>query len=150
MGFEVIAIARGSEREAFAHELGASRYLDSERADVAAALAERGGARVVLATAPSADAIARLVPGLGIEGCLLIVAAPTEPMQVGAFDLIGGSRRIQGWASGTAADSADALAFAARTGVRPMIERFALEDAQAAVDRMLSGKARFRAVLEVP
>jgi D-arabinose 1-dehydrogenase-like Zn-dependent alcohol dehydrogenase len=71
-------------------------------------------------------------------------------MQIGAIDLIGRSSRIQGWASGTAADSTDALAFAARNGVRPLIERFALEDAQAAVDRMLSGKARFRAVLEVP
>jgi D-arabinose 1-dehydrogenase-like Zn-dependent alcohol dehydrogenase len=30
-----------------------------------------------------------------------------------------------------------------------MIERFPLEDAQAALDRMLSGKARFRAVLEL-
>jgi len=149
MGFEVFAIARGSEKEAFAHQLGASRYLDTERQDAGAALAQQGGARVILATAPSAEAIARLVPGLGIEGCLLIVAAPFEPMQIGALDLIARNRRIQGWASGTAADSADALAFAARSGVRPMIERFPLADAQAAVDRMMSGKARFRAVLEL-
>ena len=77
------------------------------------------------------------------------MAAPFEPMQLGALDLIGRNRRFQGWASGTAADSADALAFAAPSGVRPMIERLPLADAQAAGDRMLSGKARFRAVLEV-
>jgi len=149
MGFEVVAIARGADKDDFARKLGASRYLDSEREDAAAALTALGGARVVLATAPSATAIAALVPGLGIEGCLLIVAAPFEPMQIGALDLISRTRRIQGWASGTAADSADALAFAARTGVRPILERFPLADAQAAVDRMMSGKARFRAVLEV-
>jgi len=149
MGFEVVAIARGADKDEFARKLGASRYLDSEREDAAAALAARGGARVILATAPSAAAIAALVPGLGIEGCLLIVAAPSEPLQIGAIDLILRTRRIQGWASGTAADSADALAFAVRTGVRPIIERFALEEAQAALDRMMSGKARFRAVLEV-
>jgi alcohol dehydrogenase/propanol-preferring alcohol dehydrogenase len=149
MGFEVVALARGSEKEELALRLGASRYLDTEREDAAAALAEGGGARVILATAPNADAIATLVPGLGIEGCLLVVAAPFEPMPIGAIDLIGGSRRVQGWASGTAADSADALAFAARRGVRPMIERFPLAEAQAAVDRMASGKARFRAVLEL-
>jgi propanol-preferring alcohol dehydrogenase len=149
MGFEVVALGRGSEKEELARRLGASRYLDTERGDAAAALAEDGGARVILATAPSADAIAKLVPGLGIEGCLLIVAAPFEPIPIGAIDLISRSRRIQGWPSGTAADSADALAFAARTGVRPIIEAFPLAEAQAAVDRMLSGKARFRAVLEV-
>jgi D-arabinose 1-dehydrogenase-like Zn-dependent alcohol dehydrogenase len=149
MGFEVVAIARGAEKEAFARQLGAARYVDAERKDAVAALSENGGVRVLLATAPNADAIARLVPALGVEGCLLVVAAPFEPMPIGAIDLIARNRRIQGWASGTAADSADALAFAARTGVRPLIERFPLADAQAAVDRMLSGKARFRAVLEV-
>ena len=148
MGFEVVAIARGPEKEPFALELGASRYVDAERSDAVAALSERGGVRVLLATAPNADAIARLVPALSIEGCLLIVGAPLEPIAISALDLIPRNRRIQGWASGTAADSEDALAFAARTGVRPMIERFPLADAQAALDRMLGGKARFRAVLE--
>jgi len=104
---------------------------------------------VILATAPSAAAIAPLVGGLGIEGCLLIVAAPFEPIQVGAIDLISRTRRVQGWASGTAADSTDAMAFARRAQVRPMIETFPLAQAQAAVERMMSGRARFRAVLEV-
>ena len=149
MGFEVIAIARGSDKEEFARKLGASRYVDTEREDAAKALTARGGARVILATAPSAEAIASVVPGLGIEGCLLIVGAPLEPIPISALDLIPLNRRIQGWASGTAADTADALAFATQRGVRPMIERFALADAQAAVDRMLSGKARFRAVIDV-
>ena len=149
MGFEVIAVARGTEKEEFARKLGAFRYVDSERKDAVAALSERGGIRVLLATAPNADAISRLVPALSIEGCLLVVAAAFEPMSIGAVDLIMRSARIQGWSAGTAADSDDALAFAARTGVRPIIERFPLPDAQAAVDRMLSGKARFRAVLEV-
>jgi D-arabinose 1-dehydrogenase-like Zn-dependent alcohol dehydrogenase len=149
MGFEVVAIARGSDKEDFAHKLGASRYVDSEREDAAKVLAGLGGARIVLATAPSAEAIAKLVPALGIEGCLLIVAAPVEPMPIGAIDLITKNGRIQGWASGTAADSADALAFAARMGVRPIIETFPLADAQAAFERMMSGKARFRAVLAV-
>jgi D-arabinose 1-dehydrogenase-like Zn-dependent alcohol dehydrogenase len=149
MGFEVIAIARGAEKEEFAKKLGASRYVDSERKDAVAALSERGGIRVLLTTVTNADAISRLVPALSIDGCLLVVGAPLEPMAINAVELIMRSRRIQGWASGASADSADALAFAARTGVRPIIERFPLADAQAALDRMMSGKARFRAVLEI-
>jgi D-arabinose 1-dehydrogenase-like Zn-dependent alcohol dehydrogenase len=123
--------------------------VDGDAEDAGRALAALGGARVILATAPSAAAISRLVPGLGLEGCLLIVAAPIEPLQIGAFDLILGTRRVQGWAAGTAADSMDALAFAQRSGVQPMIETFPLLEAQAAVQHMLSGKARFRAVLNV-
>jgi D-arabinose 1-dehydrogenase-like Zn-dependent alcohol dehydrogenase len=55
---------------------------------------------------------------------------------------------VQGWSSGTAADSTDAMAFARRAGVKARIETFPLAEAQAAVERMMSGKARFRVVLE--
>jgi D-arabinose 1-dehydrogenase-like Zn-dependent alcohol dehydrogenase len=149
MGFETVAIARGSEKEPFARDLGAHHYVDSEREDAAARLQQLGGAQAILATAPSAAAISPLVGGLGIEGALLIVAAPHEPMQIGAGALISRDRRVQGWSSRTAADSADAMAFAQAANVKPMIELFALRDAQAALDRMASGKARFRAVLDL-
>ena len=41
------------------------------------------------------------------------------------------------------------LAFSAMTGVRPMIEEFPLEQAAAAYQRMMSGKATFRVVLTI-
>ena len=149
MGFEVVAIARGAEKGGFAKQLGAHHYVDSEAEDAAAALTARGGADVILATAPSAKAISAMVPGLGAAGCLLIVAAPFEPITVMAPDLIGRDARVQGWSSGTALDSTEAMAFAQRTGVKAMIETFPLADANAALDRMITAKARFRAVLEV-
>lgn len=149
MGFEVVAISRGTDKEAFASQLGAHHYMDSSRADFAAAMGRLGGAKVMLATAPHAPSIAALVAGLGIEGCLLIVAAPFEPVAVGAIDLIARNARVQGWSSGTAADSADAMTFAAAHGVRPMIERFPLADASRALDAMRTGTVRFRAVLDV-
>jgi len=57
-------------------------------------------------------------------------------------------KEIAGWPSGTAKDSEETLAFSAFTGVRPMIEKMPLTQAQAAFDKMMSGKARFRMVLE--
>lgn len=149
MGFEVVAVARGGDKEPFAMELGASRYLDQTKVDAARELQAMGGARVILATAPSAEAISTLVPGLGIEGCLLVVAAPGEPLTISAIDLIARSARVQGWWSGTAADSTDTMAFAARTGVRARVETFPLLEAQRAYEHMLAGRARFRAVLEM-
>ena len=148
MGFEVVAISRGTGKEEFARKLGAHHYVDSTRPDFAATMAKLGGARVILATAPHAASISALVPGLGVEGCLLIVAAAFEPIQVGAIDLISRTARIQGWASGSASDSTDAMSFAMQHGVRPMIETFPLKDASRALDAMLKGTVRFRAVLE--
>lgn len=148
MGFEVVAISRGTDKEAFARKLGAHHYVDSTRPDFAATMAKLGGARVILATAPHAASISALVPGLGLEGCLLIVAAPFEPIQVGVIDLLSRDARIQGWSSGTATDSTDAMVFAVQHGVRPMIEKFPLQDASRALDAMSKGTVRFRAVLE--
>jgi D-arabinose 1-dehydrogenase-like Zn-dependent alcohol dehydrogenase len=61
--------------------------------------------------------------------------------------LILGRRSIAGWPSGTSIDSQDTLAFSLLTGVRPMTEAFPLERAAEAYEHMMSGKARFRAVL---
>jgi D-arabinose 1-dehydrogenase-like Zn-dependent alcohol dehydrogenase len=149
MGYEVAAISRGVEKEEFARKLGAHHYVDSNRPDFAEEMGRLGGARVILATAPNAKVLSAMVSGLGIEGCLLIVGAPFEPIAVNPIDLISRTARVQGWASGTAADSTDAVAFAASHGVRPIVERFSLADANQAIETMMKGTVRFRAVLHV-
>jgi alcohol dehydrogenase/propanol-preferring alcohol dehydrogenase len=149
MGFEVVAISRGRDKEAQARALGAHHFVDATRGDFAEAMAGLGGAKVILATAPHAASISALVPGLGLGGCLLIVAAPFEPIQVGAIDLLSRDARVQGWSSGSATDSTDAMAFAAKHGVRAWIERFPLSEAPRAVEAMMKGTVRFRAVLEI-
>jgi D-arabinose 1-dehydrogenase-like Zn-dependent alcohol dehydrogenase len=85
--------------------------------------------------------------GLSLNGKMVIVGAPHEPLSVSAGFLIGGRRSITGWPSGSSIDSQDTLAFSALTGVRSMNEVFPLERAAEAYDRMMSGKARFRVVL---
>ena len=75
------------------------------------------------------------------------IARVSDPIEVTPVQLISGSRSIQGWAAGTAADSEDTLHFAALSGVRPMIETYPLEKAGEAFARMMSGKAQFRVVL---
>jgi D-arabinose 1-dehydrogenase-like Zn-dependent alcohol dehydrogenase len=147
MGFRTVAIARGADKRALALDLGAHDYIDTTSEKPADALMARGGAKVVLATAPNADAVTAVLDGIGPGGQLLLVAAVLEPLPVSALALIGPRRSIQGWPSGTAKDSEDTLAFAAATGVRPRIETFPLERVEEAFQRMHSGKARFRAVL---
>lgn len=147
MGFRTVAIARGKDKGEFARKLGAHHYIDSESQDPASELTALGGAKVVLATVTVASAMQATIGGLGIDGKLLIVGAPHDPIQVSALSLIGGRRSIAGWPSGAAADSEDALNFAVLQGVRSHNEVYPLERASEAYDRMMSGKARFRVVL---
>jgi D-arabinose 1-dehydrogenase-like Zn-dependent alcohol dehydrogenase len=146
-GYYVVAIGRGPENAALAAKLGASKYLDTNAVNAAEELTKMGGARVILATAPSAKAMSALIDGLGPHGKMLVVGASPDAIQVSPIQLIGGSKSIQGWSSGTPTDSEDTLKFAVLSGVRPMIEKFPLAQAQQAYDRMMSGKAEFRAVL---
>jgi D-arabinose 1-dehydrogenase-like Zn-dependent alcohol dehydrogenase len=146
-GYNVAAIGRGPETEQLAKKLGASRYIDSQATNPAEALQSLGGATVILATAPSSKAMSGLIDGLGPNGKLMVIGASSDPIEVTPVQLISGSRTIQGWASGTTADSEDTLRFAELTGVRPMIETYPLDRAAEAYRRMLSGKAQFRVVL---
>jgi D-arabinose 1-dehydrogenase-like Zn-dependent alcohol dehydrogenase len=147
LGARVVAISRGDDKRALALELGAHEYVDGESADAAAALRTMGGARVILATAPNAQAIAALAGGLGLDGTLMIVAAPGEPIPVSALTLISTRGSVRGWASGTPADSEDTMRVAVLEGIRPTIETFPLSRAEEAYRRMMSSDVRFRAVL---
>jgi len=146
-GYKVAAIGRGSENAALAKKLGASVYIDNKVTNAAEALQKLGGAQVILATAPSSKAMSEVINGLGPNGKLIVVGAAFDPIEVTPVQLISGSKSIQGWASGTAADAEDTLRFAELSGVRPMIETYPLEKAAEAYARMMSGKAQFRVVL---
>jgi len=146
-GYRVAAIGRGPDNGALAKKLGAHVYIDSAASNAAAELQKLGGARVILATAPSSKAMSSLIDGLGANGTMMVVGATFDPIEVTPLQLIINRRNLQGWVAGIPADSEDALRFAEMTGVRPMIEKYPLAKAAEAYARMMSGKAEFRVVL---
>src|SRR5437763_7993783 len=143
MGFHTVGIARGKDKEPLARKLGASVYIDSQARDPAAELLKLGGAKVILATATSGEAMSAVQGGLAVKGTLLVIGA-ADSMTVSPLALLSGNRSVKGWYSGTSIDSQDTPEFSVRTGVRSMNETFPLERVSAAYDRMMSGKARFR------
>jgi D-arabinose 1-dehydrogenase-like Zn-dependent alcohol dehydrogenase len=148
MGFLTVGIARGKDKEPLARQLGAAAYIDSQGQDPAAELQKLGGAKAILATATSGEAMSAVEGGLGINGTMLVIGAAPS-MMVSPLFLLSGCRSIKGWYSGTSIDSQDTLAFSARTGVHSMNETFPLARVAEAYDRMMSGKARFRVVLTI-
>ena len=147
MGFKTVAINRGTDKEVLARKLGAHHYIDAVAQDVVGELQKLGGARVILATAPNAQAISPLTDGLSPRGKLLVPAAPGEPLTINVLSLILGGRSVEGWYSGMARDSQDTLEFSALSDVHPLIEKYPLDRLADAYVQMISGKVRFRAVL---
>src|SRR5262249_20061885 len=74
-GYKVAAIGRGPENAVLAKSLGATMYIDAKAAKPTEELQKLGGARVILATAPSSKAMSELIDGLGPNGKLLVVGA---------------------------------------------------------------------------
>ncbi|MFB4268507.1 alcohol dehydrogenase catalytic domain-containing protein [Nonomuraea sp. GTA35] len=148
LGHRVVAIARGTAKAELAAELGAHHYIDSTQADPGAALRELGGAAVIVATAASGASMSPLVSGLGRRGELVVVGAAPDPVQVNTADLIFGGHVVRGSLTGTAIENEDNLRFALGHDIRSRNEVFPLSEAPDAYQRMLSGDARFRVVLD--
>jgi len=147
-GFRTVAVNRGRDKEAMIRSLGAHDYIDTTTGDPAEALRKLGGARVILATVTSAEAMQSVVGGLGPNGTMMIIGG-VGPFPIDPFDMIGKSSAVKGWYSGVAVDSEDTLRFCKLHRISPMNEIYPFKDAQAAYDRMMSGKARFRVVLKM-
>ncbi|SEU16593.1 alcohol dehydrogenase [Variovorax sp. OV084] len=147
MGFVTAAIDRGEAKAELAKQLGAHHYIDSESQEVAQALQALGGAQLILATASSGKAMSAAIGGLGMNGKMVMVGWSEEPVEVPIPQFVMQRNSVQGWPSGTAADSQETLAFSALAGVAPMIEEYPLSRAAEAYERLMSGKARFKVVL---
>jgi len=147
MGFKTIAIGRGKDKEEFVRKLGATQYIDSISQNPVEELVKLGGAKIILGTVPSGKAMGAVLGGLGVNGKLIMIGASEEPLEVSPIFFLSGRRSVVGWPSGSSIDSQDTLSFSVLSGVRSMNEVFPLERAAEAYEQMMSGRARFRAVL---
>ncbi|KAM0237918.1 hypothetical protein ACHAP5_008816 [Fusarium lateritium] len=147
MGYTVVAISHGADKQDFAEQLGAHHYINTSSEDAADALQKLGGANMIVATAPNGKAVSPLVAGLAPLGKLLVLA-PLGPVEFDTKTMVIKGLSVNGWNSGHHQDSEDAIAFAQLHGVKCMIETFPfMTDYKRAFDKMADGKVRFRSVM---
>jgi D-arabinose 1-dehydrogenase-like Zn-dependent alcohol dehydrogenase len=149
MGFETIAINRGTAKKEDALKLGAHHYIDSTDGDVSEALNDLGGATVVLGTAGASKAMAATVGGLLPQGELITIGVTPEPLPISPLQLITPGLSIVGHPSGTASEIEDTMQFAVQSGVRAWIEELPLAQAAEGYAALEQGRAHYRTVLTV-
>lgn len=149
MGYKVIALSNGDKKRDFATKLGAHEYIDTTKNDPCEKLLEIGGASLIVCTAPNPNSIGPLTGGL-VPGGKVLVLAPCGEIRVNTNHLVIRAATVCGFPSGHALDCEEAIAFTKLHGIKCMVERFPLEEAQKAFDHMLSGDVRFRCVLIMP
>lgn len=149
MGMRTIALSTTDDKKDLAMDLGADHFIATKDEDAVEQLQQLGGADLIVATAPHADAISSVIDGLGIDGTMLLIAAAGDDVKVSPMQLLQARKSLKGWPSGVAPDSEDTLKFSERTGALPMIEEFSLDNAKEGFDKMMNNELRFRGVLNM-
>jgi D-arabinose 1-dehydrogenase-like Zn-dependent alcohol dehydrogenase len=147
MGARVVAILEEEERGDLVRRLGAREIIFSRTEKVGKRLSAMGGADLILLTAASARLFERCVPGLGVNGTLVVLATVAESASFVPAALLQGQRSIRGSVTGTRDDMDAMLRFAADHGIAPVVERHPLGSVNEVVSMLRAGKVVFRAVL---
>jgi uncharacterized zinc-type alcohol dehydrogenase-like protein len=145
-GCEVTAFSTSPDKEAEARELGANHFINSR--DPNALKSVENSFDLILSTV-NADLdwniyIACLRP----KGKLHFVGVVPNPLSTNIFPLIAGQKSISGSPLGSPATAVKMLDFAARHKIEPIIEIFEFDQVNEAIERLHSGKARYRLVLK--
>ncbi|EFX04577.1 alcohol dehydrogenase [Grosmannia clavigera kw1407] len=148
MGYDVVVLSSNDSKRAYVSELGAIAYVDASSEDSVQALQRLGGAAAIVCTAPNPAIIGGLIGGLQPQGTLLVLS-PVSGVQIDMTPMVVRGLRLAGWPSGHALDSQDAVAFAQRHGIKTLIEPYKFADIDKAFERMHSGKARFKVVVDM-
>lgn len=145
-GCEVTAFTSHDSKRDEVLAMGAHHTINSR--DPKAVAAAAGSLDLVISTVNVKLDWNAYVSTLKPRGRLHFVGATLEPLDIGAFGLIGGQRSISGSPVGSPAVIGQMLEFAARHDIRPVIESFPLAEVNEALARLRSGEARYRIVLD--
>jgi alcohol/geraniol dehydrogenase (NADP+) len=144
-GCEVTAISSSHSKDDEARKLGATHFIATKGTDELKKAA--GSFDFIISTVGADLPWGEYVAALRPQGQLVLVGIPESDLKIPPFPLLA-EKSVRGGSCGGPADTAAMLAFAARSGVRPVVELFPMADVNKALDHLRAGKARYRVVLE--
>jgi len=147
MGLEVTVVARGSEKERAAFELGAHHYINTRTEIASERLSAHGGVDFILATAPDSETVSALLPALTSRGKAILLGAGRTPLHIMPGMMIGAERTLTGAFVSTPAQTERALRFSHLFQTLPVTEQMPFEQANEALNRLRKGQVRYRIVL---
>lgn len=145
-GCEVTAFTSNTSKIQEALDLGADHTLDSRNPDELTAAAGRFD--FIISTVNVKLDWPSYMNTLKPKGRLHFVGATLEPLNISAFSLITAQRSVSGSPVGSPATIKQMLDFAKQHEIQPIVEFYDFKDINAAIERLASGKARYRVVLK--
>jgi uncharacterized zinc-type alcohol dehydrogenase-like protein len=145
-GCEVTAFTSSEAKHAEARKLGAHHAVSST--DKAGLKQLSRSLDFILVTSNVSLEWGAYIAALAPRGRLHVVGAVLEPIPVSTFGLMGGQRSLSSSPTGSPLRTAQMLDFCARHAIAPVVEHYPMSQANEAFERLRSGKARYRIVLD--
>ena len=147
MGAEVTVLSTSASKEQDARKLGAHNFLNTKDPD---AVAKAYGAfDLILDTISAQHDFNFYLSLLGLEGVMVIVGVPSEPVPLNAFSLIGGNKVLAGSMIGGIPETQEMLDFCAEHGLTADVEVITPDKIEEAYDRTVRSDVRYRFVIDM-
>ncbi|MGY1829240.1 NAD(P)-dependent alcohol dehydrogenase [Geodermatophilus sp. SYSU D01180] len=146
MGAEVTVLSQSLKKQEDGLRLGATHYAATSDPETFTQLAGRFDLVVNTVSAPiDVDAYLSL---LAVDGALVNVGAPAEPLSLHAMSLIGGRRTYAGSMIGGIAETQEMLDFCGEHGIGAEVEVIPADRVNEAYERVLASDVRYRFVID--
>ncbi|WP_100499286.1 NAD(P)-dependent alcohol dehydrogenase [Geodermatophilus chilensis] len=146
MGAEVTVLSQSLKKQEDGLRLGADHYFATSDPDTFTQLAGRFDL-IVNTVSASIDVDAHLSL-LALDGALVNVGAPAEPLSLDVFSLIGARRSFAGSMIGGIPETQEMLDFCAEHGIGAEVEVIPADRINEAYERVLASDVRYRFVID--
>lgn len=147
MGAEVTILSRSLGKKDDGLKLGADHFYATEDPDTFEKLAK--SLDLIINTVSAKVDVDGLLSLLKLDGTLVNVGAPPEPLSVQAFSLIGNRRSFAGSVIGGIAQTQEMLDFCAEHNLGAQIEVISADEIDKAYERVVASDVRYRFVIDI-
>ncbi|MGW1594439.1 NAD(P)-dependent alcohol dehydrogenase [Streptomyces sp. NPDC002343] len=146
MGAEVTVLSQSLRKKDDGLKLGADHYHATSDPKTFEELA--GTFDLIVSTVSAPMDFGALLSLLKVDGALVNVGAPEEPVALNLFSVIGGRKTLAGSMIGGIRETQEMLDFCAEHGIGAEIELIAASEINEAYERVLASDVRYRFVID--
>jgi alcohol dehydrogenase (NADP+) len=146
MGVEVTVLSRSLSKKDDGLKLGADYYYATENEETFEKLT--GSFDLIINTVSAKIDLDRFLSLLAVDGTMVNVGAPPEPLSIQVFSLIPGRKSFAGSVIGGIPETQEMLDFCAEHGLGAEIEMINADEIDDAYERVLASDVHYRFVID--
>jgi alcohol dehydrogenase (NADP+) len=147
MGAEVTVLSQTLNKKEDGLQFGADHYYATSNPETFEKLA--GTIDLIINTVSAKIDISAYLSLLALDGTLVNVGAPAEPLSLNVFSLIGHRRSFAGSMIGGIRETQEMLNFCAEHNITPNIEVISADQIDEAYERVLASDVKYRFVIDI-